>query len=313
MAERVALGIDIGGTNVKVAFVKHDGQVIAQESIPTAPERGPERFVSSVAETVRQLASDNHIDWDNDVLGVGVGIAGFLDYKRGFVEESVNLHWFDVPMAEMFERALGKPVRLDNDANVAALGEVWLGAGRSATTALCVTLGTGVGGGIVIDGHIHRGASTMAGEIGHIQVKNDGELCNCGHYGCLETLSSATALVRNGLAAGLAGEDGELTAKGIFDLASTGNATAQRVIEDMIHWLALGLSTGANLLNPDIIVIAGGVVNAGNALIEPLREAFSKAALQRVARACTVVPATLGSQAGVLGAARLVLQVAETA
>lgn len=306
MTRNVALGIDIGGTNVKLALVTDGGEVLAQNSVPTAPERGPERFSLSVAQTAQALASGIGLDW-NDIVGVGVGIAGFLDVERGWLEESVNLFWRDVPLVQFMEEALGKTVKLDNDANVAALGEVWLGAGRAANTALCVTLGTGVGGGIVIGGRVHRGASTMAGEIGHIMVKNDGELCNCGRYGCLETLSSATALVRHALEAGVVSKDGELTAKEIFELASAGDVKAQHAIDEMIQWLALGLSIGANLLNPDVIVIAGGVVNAGDALIEPLRKAFVEKALDRVARSCSIVPATLGSQAGVLGAARLVL------
>lgn len=307
MAEAIALGLDIGGTNVKVAFVRQNGDVVAQGSVPTAPERGPRVFAVEVAKFARQLAAKQGIAWE-DVMGAGVGIAGFLDVARGWIEEAVNLHWYDVPMGDLLQKELGKQVVIDNDANVAALGEVWLGAGNAANTALCVTLGTGVGGGIVIGGQVHRGASTMAGEIGHIMVQNDGELCNCGHYGCLETLSSATALVRHGKAVGLVSESGDLTSKDIFDMAAAGNETAQKAIRQMIYWLAVGLSVAANLLNPDVIVIAGGVVNAGDALILPLRREFEKKALHRVAKNCTIVPATLGSQAGVLGAARLVWQ-----
>lgn len=303
----IALGIDIGGTNVKIAFVKERGEVLAQGSVPTDPERGPELFAESVAQAAKQMAAESGISWDA-VSGAGIGAAGFLDVPRGYIEESVNLHWYNVPIVELLEKELGKSVVLDNDANVAALGEVWLGAGQSAKSALCVTLGTGVGGGIVIDGHIYRGVSTMAGEIGHIQIKNHGELCNCGHYGCLETLASATALVREGKAAGLTAKNGELTSKDIFEQAAAGVVAAQRVIDEMVHWLALGLSICSNLINPDVIVIAGGVVGAGDALMEPLRSEFRKEALHRVAQPCRIVPATLGSQAGVLGAARLVLQ-----
>ncbi|EJY56989.1 glucokinase, ROK family [Alicyclobacillus hesperidum URH17-3-68] len=312
MSGKLALGIDIGGTNVKLALVNEAGEVIASESVPTEPERGAEAFCREVAATAKKMTAQAGIAWA-EVIGVGVGMAAFLDVERGWIEESVNLHWRDVPLGEMLTRELGKPVRVDNDANVAALGEVWLGAGRNANTALCVTLGTGVGGGIVINGRIHRGVTNMAGEIGHIMVKNDGELCNCGHHGCLETLASATALSRHAEQAGLVGKEGrELTSKEIFELAEAGNAKAKAVVDDMIHWLAVGLSIGANILNPDVIVIAGGVVNAGDALIEPLRKAFHREALARVARACTIVPAKLGSQAGVLGAARLVLQEIET-
>lgn len=303
----VALGIDIGGTNAKIALVEDDGTVVGQDSVPTAPERGPEVFADTVGRSAKEMADEVGVNWEN-VTGAGVGIAAFLDVPRGYVEESVNLHWYDVPIVELLEKSLGKSVVIDNDANVAALGEVWIGAGQAAAAALCVTLGTGVGGGIVIDGHIYRGISTMAGEIGHIQVKNDGFLCNCGHYGCLETLASATALVREGKAAGLTATSGELTSRDIFHQAAEGNAVAQKVIDDMVYWLALGLSIGSNILNPDVIVIGGGVVGAGDALLLPLRQAFQNEALQRVSRVCKIVPATLGSQAGVLGAARLVLQ-----
>lgn len=306
-ASPIALGIDIGGTNVKIALVTSDGTVVAQGSVPTNPERGPEVFAQTVGRAAQDMAAGADVDWA-DVVGAGVGIAAFLDVPRGYVEESVNLHWYDVPIVALLEHTLGKSVVIDNDANVAALGEVWLGAGQAAESALCVTLGTGVGGGIIMNGHIYRGLSTMAGEIGHIQIKNDGVLCNCGHYGCLETLASATALVREGKLAGLDGPNGELTAKDIFNQASSGVSTAQKVIDNMIDWLALGLSVAANILNPDVIVIGGGVVGAGDALLQPLDKAFRREALQRVSRVCKIVPATLGSQAGVLGAARLVLQ-----
>lgn len=308
MEQKLALGIDIGGTNVKLAIVRSDGRVLVDRSIPTAPERGPEAFSRTVGAEARAMADEASVAWDS-VVGAGVGMAGFLDVERGWVEEAVNLHWRDVPLADLLQSSLDKPVRVDNDANVAALGEVWLGAGQNAHTALCVTLGTGVGGGIVIGGRIHRGASTMAGEIGHIMVKNDGELCNCGHRGCLETLASATALVRHAVAAGVKSPDGgELTAKEVFALAAEGHPAARAVVDDMIHWLAVGLAVVANILNPDVIVVAGGLVNAGDQLMEPLRAAFQREALARVARACRLVPAKLGDQAGVLGAARLVLQ-----
>lgn len=304
------MGVDIGGTNVKVAFATKTGEVRAQGSWPTLASEGPAAFAQRLYKQAHQLANENNIDW-NQIQAVGVGLPGFLNMKEGKLELAVNLHWEDVAIVELLEAALRKPIVMDNDANAAALGEVWLGAGTDASIAVCVTLGTGVGGGIILEGKVHRGVSVMAGEIGHVVMKPDGDLCNCGHYGCLETLTSATALVKAGHQAGLhspLGDDVPLTSEDIFAYAAQGNEAAQRVIEEMVDWLGLALANFANIINPDVFVISGGVVNAGDALLVPLRRAFLRHALGRAAEPCKIVAATLGSSAGVLGCARLAWQ-----
>ncbi|MFX4300977.1 ROK family protein [Alicyclobacillus tolerans] len=308
MSEQVVLGVDVGGTNVKAAIVSVSGEVMAAVSYPTDAEDGPERFVQRLYEQFIKLLQKSGCQL-TDVLSVGVGLAGFLDVEHGYIEEAVNLHWRNVAIVQLLSESLHLPIYLDNDANIAALGEAWQGAGQNAKSVLCVTLGTGVGGGIVLDGQIYRGVSTMAGEIGHITVKPGGPLCNCGRHGCLETLASATALVNMGVAHGLhSPSGGTANAEEIFALAKAGHRDAQQVIQELVNWLGVGLGIAANLLNPDKIVIAGGLVNAGDALMDPLRASFAANALQRVYRSCELLPATLGSRAGMLGAARLAIQ-----
>jgi glucokinase len=314
MSRAIVLGVDVGGTNVKAALVAKDGRVVASVSYSTEAEAGPEAFAKTLHHRLENLLKEAGLH-KADVASVGIGLPAFLDVPKGIIEQAVNLHWTDVPIVDLVTAELDLPVMIDNDANLAALGEVWKGAGKNAKSALCVTLGTGVGGGIVLDGRVYRGVTTMAGEIGHISIKPDGELCNCGHYGCLETLASATALVRDGVRAGLQsprGHDEPLSAEDVFQLAESGDQAAQTVLSTMIHWLAVGLSTVANTLNPDTIVVSGGLVNAGDALLGPLRVEFSRTALHRVANGCKIVAAELGSSAGMLGAARLAWQFADS-
>lgn len=314
MLPPVVMGVDVGGTNVKVAFATESGEVLAQASWPTNASEGPVVFAERLKSEATQLAAENHIEW-SQLQAVGVGLPGFLNMEEGKLELAVNLHWKNVEIVRLLQESLQKPIVMDNDANAAALGEVWLGAGRDAKIAVCVTLGTGVGGGIILDGKVHRGVSVMAGEIGHIVMKPGGDLCNCGHRGCLETLTSATALAKAGSQAGLVSPQGSsnpLTSEDIFNYAETGNDSAKRVINEMVDWLGLALANLANVLNPDVFVISGGVVNAGDALLVPLRNAFLSHALERAATPCRIVAATLGSSAGVLGCARLAWQSVES-
>ena len=310
LGKQVVLGVDVGGTNVKVALVDDVGNVVIQDSWSTESSRGANDFAARLKASRDDLLAKAGLD-SFAVVAIGLGMPGFLNLEDGMLEESPNLHWKRVPIIRTVTDLFACPVFMDNDANLAALGEVWLGAGRSAKNAIAITLGTGVGGGIILDGKVYHGAAVMAGEIGHIPILPGGELCNCGHVGCLETLASATALERHGRERGLTspcGEGHSLVSEDIFALAQGGNQAAQEVIADLVHWLAVGLAILANTLNPDVMIISGGLVQAGDALMMPLREEFSKLALRRAVETCQVVPATLGAKAGVLGAARLAWQ-----
>jgi glucokinase len=242
-----------------------------------------------------------------------LGVPGFHDFDRGLCEESVNLGWKDIYVIEEMEKRAGIPVRFDNDANAAALGEVWVGSGKGNRHALFITLGTGVGGGIVIDNRIYHGANGMAGEVGHLPIEPEqGERCNCGHVGCLETISSATAIRRAAVKRLERGENsslqsiGNITTKDVFEHAAAGDSLAAAVVDYAARKLGYALALLGNTLNPEVIVIGGGPSRAGEVLYKPLEESFRKYALKRVREAASIRPAELGNDAGVLGAAKLI-------
>lgn len=307
----VFLGVDIGGTNVKTAVINDQGRIADKRSFDTHPEEGFEGFGARLRQSLEQGIAAAGLTLA-DVKGVGVGIPGFLDIEQGVIVEAVNLGWKNVPFVRLLQSALDLPVVIENDANVAALGEAWTGAGRGASSVLCATVGTGVGGGIVIGGRLYRGVNGMAGEIGHLVVNHGGHRCNCGNIGCLETVASATAIVRNARSLqerGLIPQDVELSgAEDVFALAVNGNAEAAGVVQEAAAWLGYGLSLSAVTLNPDAIVIGGGVSKAKDMLLRPVQEAFKRYALHLVVDAAKIQLAELGNDAGVVGAARLAVQ-----
>jgi len=306
----MVLAVDVGGTNTKAGLVSKSGGILAQETWATQAGDGPQAFVQGLRAHADSMITSLSGNWA-DVSSIGIGLPGFLDRARGQVIEAVNLHWNDVPIVQMVREALAKDVVIDNDGNLAALGEVWLGAGQGAKYAVCATIGTGIGGGVVLNGQVYRGASSMAAEIGHMQLMPDGPQCNCGHRGCFETLASATAIAREGLAVGLAPAAGcgnALSARDVFEYAAAGDARAALVVDNAVHWLATGLALVANVMNPDVIVVGGGVTAAGAFLFEPLERAFRALALPRTQAVCKLRPAALGNDAGFIGAARLAWQ-----
>lgn len=310
---RKAIGVDLGGTFIKAALIDETGAILYKEEAPTLAEKGPDDILLRIEQMIRVIADKNGLRVA-DLTGLGIAIPGFIDDASGYADEVVNIGWRNVSVREPLKERLGISVAMDNDANAAALGEAWAGAGRGRRFALCVTLGTGVGGGVVIDGKVLRGANTMAGEIGHMVMERGGAPCNCGHFGCLETISSATGVVRLARAALVDAQTGgrssllqqveELTAAAVFAAAEAGDPLANKVVDEAIETLAWGLGTAANVVNPEVIVVGGGMSKAGDRLFTPLRAAFPRYALRRVAIATTIVPATLGNDAGVVGAAR---------
>ncbi len=308
----VFFAVDIGGTSTKTALVDDQGTVLDKRSFKTWRHIPLADFSQGMVQALSEGMDAIGLQ-RRDIGGAGIGIAGFLDLNRGTVVEAINVGWANVPFIDLAQDALKMRVTIDNDANVAALGEAWMGAGRGARSVLCATVGTGIGSGIVIDGQLYRGVNGMAGEIGHLVVQREnGYLCNCGMHGCLETLASATAMVR--LAQQVQQQGGispEIMidgAKTVMDLAQHGNPAAQQVVQEVAHWLGYGLSLVANTLNPDVIVIGGGVSSAGEAFLGPVRMAFLETALKRVSEAVEIRLAVLGNDAGVVGAGRMAAQ-----
>lgn len=306
-------GVDIGGTSVKTALVSPTGQILAKSNFETHLEPEPIDLSRRIHEALKE--SLNRINLTvGEVLGVGVGVPALkFDFEQRVVLEAVNLGWKNVAFAKALEQELQLPSALENDANLAALGEAWVGAGRGAKSALCVTVGTGVGAGIVLNGHLYRGVGGVAGEIGHLTVEREhGLLCNCGKSGCLETVASASSIVRD---AKRQQQQGALPshlpisgAKEVFDMAFHGYSAAEEIVTRAADWLGYGLSLAATVLNPDAIVIGGGVSKAGEQFLESVRKAMVRYTLGKTFSDVTVSLAELGNDAGVIGAARLVSQ-----
>ncbi|MEB1809314.1 MAG: ROK family glucokinase [Bacillaceae bacterium] len=316
MEERWLVGVDIGGTTIKLAFVTEDGELVTKWEIPTDKSENGHRIPSDIAKSIDQklLEINSHKE---KLLALGVGAPGPVNFTDGSIEVAVNLGWEHFPLKALLEKDTALPVVVDNDANLAALGEMWKGAGAGANDMIFVTLGTGVGGGIISNGKIVHGLNGAGGEIGHItSVIKDGADCNCGKQGCLETIASATGIVRLALEEvsttteptrlrDVFEQTQTLTAKDVLDLAKEGDGTAKKVIDEVTLHLGLALANLANGLNPEKIVIGGGVSKAGDTILAPIQEYFERFAFPRVSDGIDITIATIGNDAGVIGAAWL--------
>jgi len=316
MSNQIYIGVDLGGTNIKVGICDERGSLLHTYEGPTGAEDGADAVLERIAAYVRQIVEDSPFSWEQ-VAGIGAGLAGFLDIPRGIVKFSPNLKWRDVHAKDRLEQLLGKTVTIDNDANVAALGEAWSGAGAGVSNLVCYTLGTGVGGGIIINGKIYQGFAGTAGELGHISTVPDIEAinCGCGQTGCLETVSSATGIIRMAKDAVERGDSTSLAllekvdeAKQVFDAAKSGDEVALRIVNRAAYYLGRSMAMVAVVLNPQRFVVGGGVSRAGDILFEPIRETFKKYTPEAAADGVDIVPATLGNDAGVVGAAGLNLR-----
>ena len=309
------IGVDVGGTTVKLGLFEVTGELLKKWEIPTNKEEQGKYIVSDIAESVRQVLDQENIPL-TDVEGAGMGVPGPV-MPDGYVEVCVNLGWKDkYPARELSDALKGLPVKCGNDANVAALGEMWQGGGKGFTDIVMVTLGTGVGGGVIIDEKIVTGKHGLGGEIGHIHVRDEEtEHCNCGGVGCLEQVASATGIAREArrkMAAcdtpSLMRKAGDqVTAKDVLDAAKEGDSLALEVMEVVGHYLGVALAGLALTVDPQMFVIGGGVSKAGKILFEYISPYFYKTVF-RGSSDVKFALATLGNDAGIYGAARLVLE-----
>lgn len=312
MSDKIYVGVDIGGTAIKVGICNESGDLLQTYEGPTETEQGTDAILSKIAGYARHVVSESPYTWEQ-VAGVGVGIPGFMDFDKGFIKFSPNLPLTNVPLKDHLEAALNKPVRVNNDANVAALGEAWGGAGRGVSSVVCYTLGTGVGGGIVVNGRLIEGFSGMAGELGHISIVPDLEAiqCGCGKIGCLETVSSATGIIRMAKDAVERGDRTSLSlvetimAKDVVDAAKNGDEVAQRIVSRAAFYLGKSMALVAVVVNPQRFIIGGGVSKAGEFLFSQIREVFQKYTQDKAQEGVDIVAAELGNNAGVVGAAGL--------
>ena len=305
-------GVDIGGTTVKLGLLDIDGNMMDRWEIPTRTENDGVNILPDIALSVRDKMSEKNIEKE-DVAGVGVGAPGPVD-SEGIIHKAVNLGWDEMNLKKELSALLdGMRVEGGNDANVAALGEMWKGGGQGHKNLVAVTLGTGVGGGIIIDGKIMTGANGSGGEIGHIHIEDqETEACGCGNYGCLEEYASATGIAR--LARRklqVSDKDsvlrkGRVSAKTVFDAVKAGDELAIEIAQQFGDYLGKGLAVIASVVNPEIFVIGGGVSKAGEVLFEYIRPVFDKTVFPGC-RGTQFALATLGNDAGIYGAAKMVL------
>jgi glucokinase len=313
---RWIVGLDIGGTNIVAGLVPFEGgEPVGFGKIRTHPEEGGDAVVARAAELVRRSIDLMRAEGEEgEVIGIGIGAPGPLDRDTGLVLETPNLGFTDFPLRNLISAATGLPATLDNDANCATYGEWWLGVGRGSRVLVGLTLGTGIGGGLVIDGEIFHGVSDAGAEFGHMTIDTTGRKCSCGNYGCLEAYASGPAIAARALEGLEEGTESVLpslvngnleaiTAATVYEGAVLGDPFAAEVMKETAKVLGVGIANLVNALNPDIVVIAGGVTRAGDHLFEPLRKEVRRRAFRSAVEACRLVPAALPETAGLLGAA----------
>lgn len=309
------VGIDLGGTNIVAGVVDEEYNIIAKASTKTNCPRPEKEIADDMAKVALQAVKNADLTID-DIEWIGVGTPGIANSSTGIIEYSNNLGFKDTPMVKYIQETIDKPVFIENDANAAAYGEYVAGAAKGAKNAVCITLGTGVGGGIIVDGKIYAGSNYAGAEIGHTVIEVDGAQCSCGRKGCFEAYSSATGLIRmtneaiemfpDCKMAEMAAEKGKVTARTSFDAMRAGDKAAKDVVDKYIKYLAAGITNTINIFQPDVLCIGGGVCNEGDPLLLPVKALVKEEVYTRNSeKNAEIVIAKLGNDAGIIGAAFL--------
>lgn len=309
------LGIDLGGTNIAAAVVDENYKIIGEGKVKTNCPRPVEEICDSIYDAGMLAIKDCGLTLD-DIAEVGVGCPGSVNPETGFICYSNNLGFVNAPVGELLEARFGRKVFLENDANAAAFGEQLAGAGKGTNHFIAITLGTGVGGGVIINGNILSGSNSAGGELGHMVIVKDGEPCSCGRDGCWEAYASATALIRQTKAAmeadkssklwEIAGSLEDVNGKTAFDGLRAGDKTAIEVVKKYCEYVACGLINIINIFQPDVICIGGGISKEGETLVAPVREYVQRERYSRnIEKQTEIKPAVLGNDAGIIGAAFL--------
>lgn len=311
-------GVDIGGTGVKSGIVDDKGKIIIKSSVPTDKGHDYKIVVKDIAEQLKKLSADSGIAL-SEISGIGIGCPGAINSQKGTVDYSNNLEWVDVPLLGELKKYIDLPSKVSNDANVAALGETVFGAGKNYHDTIFVTLGTGVGGGVVIDNKLFEGNESKGTELGHMVVMHGGELCTCGRRGCLEAYASATALIRDTKVAMrkdkssmmwdyVGGDINKVDGKTAFECSKKNDYSAQKVVDDYLEYLGEGLCNFINIFRPQAIILGGGVCAQGEYLTKPLKRFIKDFAYGGdKSPSVELLIASLGNDAGLIGAASLML------
>lgn len=309
------IGIDVGGTGLKAGVVDEQGKILHKVSCPTGVERGHEAVIHDMAQLALRAVAESGVSL-GEVASIGIGIPGIQDESRKIVPFCTNLYWHEVPLVQLMQKEIDKPVYVNNDATVAGLAESVAGVSAGAKNSVFITLGTGVGGGFVLDGKPFSGSHGVGSEIGHMTVALDGELCTCGNRGCWERYASATAIIRmgreemrrnpdGGIAQAAEGNEENVTAKLVIDCAKAGDAGAMQVFDRYIYYLCAGLASIITTLDPEIIALGGGVSAAGSFLLDAVRKKLPELIFYKTMPYARIELATLGNDAGIIGAAML--------
>lgn len=310
MSEKMLAAVDLGGTKIFTVIADQKLNILARQRIKTPADQSAgiliKEMVQSVLDALQSVGAEK-----SDLEAVGVCAPGFFDWQDRILLDSPNLPYLNnVPLEKVIGEELQVPVVAENDANAAALGEARFGAGKGSKDVVFVTVSTGIGAGLVLDGKLYRGSRGFSGEIGHMAVKWDGPLCGCGRRGCLEAVSSGTAIARSAKEAVLAGEKTiltalaekkEISAKDIFAAAAAKDPVAEKIVEEATHYLGIGFVNTVNMLNPAVLVVGGGVAEAGEALLAPLRQIIADHAVSHIAKTVALRKAELGTEAGAIG------------
>jgi glucokinase len=309
MKDQIYVGIDLGGTTFTIGLLSSNGDLLSAGNYPTFIERGHEDIIDRMAAEAVKLWEREGFGRE-DVLEVGIGSPGPLDLRTGTVITTPNLKWTNVPLRDMIQERLNLPVTIDNDAVSATFGEFWVGAGKPFNDVIGITLGTGVGGGIILGGRIHHGAQDIAGHVGHMVIEAGGRRCGCGNLGCLESYASATGIVASSLEALESNSDSvlhdiapPLSSKKVYEAAVKGDRLAHEIFDRTGWYLAIGINNLLNVINPEAVILMGAVANAGDILLDPVKAHLKSLAFERVFKETAVLKGTLGELAGAIGAA----------
>ncbi len=316
MTMDIAIGVDLGGTNIRGILVDTKGVIISQLKCRSQVKRGKEIAIKKLLDLIQKLKAQSVSS--GHLIGIGVGAPGPLDVKKGIIHFAPNLPgWKEVYLKKILKDKFNMKVVLENDANAAAWGERCFGAGKGINNLVCFTLGTGIGGGIIIDGKIYHGNNFVSAEFGHMTVNKDGPLCNCGNRGCLEAYSSATGIrnrIKDKIKKGITSQfftniddylNESVSLKSIFETARMGDDLTKNIVEDAITYLGIAMANIANLLNPEMIILTGGISKEGENLMMPLKKVIKKRTLSSNYQFLKIVTGELGDFAGTLGAAAL--------
>ncbi|MFL0249247.1 ROK family protein [Clostridium neuense] len=312
MDKNYVIGIDLGGTKISGAISDLEGNILSQNTTPTLAEDGEEAVLNRIIKVIEKVMSDAGKN-SEEIKAIGIGSPGPLDAKKGVIITTPNLPFKNFALVEPIENKFGINTYLDNDANVAAIGEYLFGAGKGTKNMVFVTVSTGVGGGAIINGDIYRGNTSNALEIGHTTLVEDGPRCNCGNYGCTEALASGTAIAKRAKEAIESGAKTSLTnyekvtSYEVFVEAKKGDKVASDIIDKCLNYLGICVANIINTFDPEMVIIGGGVSKAGDIVFDKIKEVVDTRAFKAMAEACKIVPAGLGTDAGVIGAVALAL------